>query len=520
MFCAAVAAVSVSCFRKEDFDLGNRASDPFHYDIAMPLVDARLTLENIIDTKGGLFVPDETGLLHLVYTTEPFVKKFIDNLTLGNHYVSVGEGGVPYRRLDTLLAFRSSDSAEVEVRNLPEGTEIKRLYLHSVRLSFSVTNHFKDPLDWKVRFPNIKEPSGAELSLQRRVESDRTEEITVDYPELCIEMEGSVPYVLREDEALVDMRGMTEDSALYYGGYSVQGSMSNLLFSKLEGYMGTEDFSFDGLLPVEGLGLERMKDMNFNAASINTELLLKGVSAPVRIAKSVVEMYNQAGVNEVEVFSPGYDVPYPPIDKVPLQEESFTTSDVKDMLVDRPTGISFVVKGALNPDGEYDGIQAFEQDAHMRMTLACDVPAWFSASGYTLCDTLAVSFANEDTEVNYLDLKTIFKNAFPMDFSVDLIFLRRDYSPALVLFENRFVESATVGPEPALHVATPTVVTFDDELNDEQVEAVRGAAYVVIRAEMNTYRKEDVKIYMPSENESFFNAKIGFRAKVAQSNLF
>lgn len=520
LFYVVLAAVSVSCIHPEDFDMDRLASDSMRYDIAMPLVDARLTIENIIDPKGGLFVPDETGLLHLVYTTEPFEKKLIEDLTLGNHYISIGEGGIPYRRLDTLLVFTSRDSMAIEIRNLPDGTEIKKLYLNSVRFSFTVTNRFMDPLDWKIRFPNVKEPSGAEISLQRRIESGHTEDITIDYPELYIEMEGSVPYVLRENEAQVDMRGMTQDSAQYWGGYSVEGSLGNMIFNKIEGYMEKVNFSFGGDLPIEGLGLDRMEDVGFNAATINTDFWLKGVSAPVRLAQSVLEVHNRAGIQGVEVFEPDYDLPYPAINKVPMQEETLTKTDVKDVLVDHPSRISFWMLGSLNPDNEKDQLQAFEQNSLIRMTLACDVPAWFSASNYTLYDTLAVSFTNKDTEVNYLEIKTIFKNAFPLDFNVDLIFLNHDYSPAFVLFEDRLVESAAVGPEPALHVTAPTVQNFYDELTDEQVEAIRGASYAVIRAKINTYQKGDVKIYMPSENESFFNAKIGFRSKVTQSNLY
>lgn len=520
MFCVVLAAVSVSCFHKEDFDMDRLASDSLRYDIAMPLVDVRLTIENIIDPKGGLFRPDENGLLHLVYTTEPFEKEIINGLAFGDHYINIGESGIPYRRLDTLLSFSSRDSVALKTYNLPDGTEIKKLYLKAVRLKFSITNRFMDPLDWKVRFPNVKEPSGAEISLQRRIESEHTEEILIDYPELYIEMEGSVPYVLREDEAQVDMRGMTQDSAFYRGSYSVEGSLSNMIFDKIEGYMGSVDFSFDGSLPIEGLGLERMEDVSAKVATINTDFLLKGVSAPVRVEESVVKIYNQVGVHNVEVFEPGYEVPYPPFDKVPLQEESFTKKDVTDVLLDRPTHISFSVQGTMNPDNTREQLQAFEQNSLIRMMLECDVSAWFSADNYTLYDTLAVSFTGEDTEIDYLNLKTIFKNAFPLDFNVDLIFLNRDYSPALVLFENRLVESAVVGPEPDLHVTTPTVQNFDDELTDEQVTAIRGSSYVVIRARVNSYKKGDVKIYMPSENEGFFNAKVGFRAKITQSNLY
>ncbi|MDE7102518.1 MAG: hypothetical protein K2O37_06945 [Bacteroidales bacterium] len=496
------------------------ASDSLRYDIAMPLVDARLTIENLIDPKGGLFLPDENGLLHLVYRTEPFKKTLIENLAFGDHYISIGESGIPYKRLDTLLSFTSRDSVAIKSYNLPAGTEIKKLYLKAVRLKFSITNRFMDPLDWKVRFPNVKEPSGAEISLQRRIESDHTEEIVIDYPDLYIEMEGNTPYVLREDGVQVDMRGMTQDSALYRGGYSVEGSLGNMIFDKLEGYMGSVGFAFDGALPIEGLGLERMEDVSAKVATVNTDLLLKGVSAPVRIKESAVRIYNREGVHTVEVFEPGYDVPYPSIDKVPLQEESLTKTDVTDVLLDLPTHISFAVEGAVNPDNERDQLQAFEQNSFVSMTLACDVPAWFSADSYTLYDTLAVSFTNEDTEVNYLEIKTIFKNAFPLDFSVDLIFLNRDRSPALVLFEDRMIESAIVGPEPDLHVTTPTVQNFYDELTDEQVALIRGASYAVIRAKVNSYQKGDVKIYMPSENEGFFNAKVGFRAKVTQSNLY
>ncbi|MDE5609208.1 MAG: hypothetical protein K2I66_02350, partial [Bacteroidales bacterium] len=514
LFYVVLAAVSVSCIHPEDFDMDRLASDSVRYDIAMPLVDARLTIENLIAPMGGLFVPDENGLLHLVYTTEAYEQNLIKNFTLGDHYIGIGESGVPYNRLDTLLVFTSRDSVAIETRNLPAGTEIKKLYLNSVRLSFTVANRFMDPLDLKIRFPNVKELSGAEISVQRRIEGGQTEDIVVDYPELYIEMEGSEPYVLRESEVQVDMRGMTQDSAQYWGGYSVQGTLGNMLFSRLEGYMGKVNFSFGGELPITGLGLERMKDVNLNAATINTDFLLNGVSAPVRLAKSVIEVHNQAGPQELEVFEPDYALPYPAIDKVPMQEETLTKTDVKDVLVDRPTHISFWMLGSLNPNDERDQLQAFEQNSFIRMSLACDVPAWFSADNYTLYDTVAISFADKDTEINYLEIKTIFKNAFPLDFNVDLIFLNRNYSPVLALFEDRLVESAAVGPEPALHVTTPTVQNFYDELTDEQVAAIRSASYAVIRAKVNSYQKGDVKIYMPSENEGFFNAKVGFRAKV------
>lgn len=522
LLCALCILAGFSCIDPDDFDSDRFADNGLSYDIAIPLAYNRLTIENLIDLKGGLFIPDDTGLLHIIYTTEPVTARLIGDIHIGNTApFGIDIPQTPYFCKDTVYTVPFTDTLELSLENLP-AEDIKSAYLSSVKISLSTANTFIFPAEIKLLLDNMKDAQGKAIAINRQSAAAINSDTSAILHDVKVEMqEGKAPYIALSGSATIKTKSMPGDTLLRYGAFKMNFQMSDMEFQRIDGHLNTVPFEIIGQLPIAGFGLERMTDLKFERADIIADLRVKGISAPIRLEKTSLLLNNHNEQTSLSLFPDNFDVPYPAIDQDSLVAESRKSTDINNLLIDRPSSVSYHLEGKMNPDLDHTSLQAIEKDGNISMKLTCDVPLQFSASRYALTDTINFSIddIDESTTFDFFEIKTILKNAFPLEMTLCLHFLDASRNELFTLFDDRILEGGRIGPAPGYHVEEAIVSTFENQLNADQLELAKKIKYVILNAVINTTDCQRVNVYMYNENESYLDVKIGTRFKITQKGL-
>lgn len=518
-----VTGIFVSCMRPEDFDMDMYADQGIDYDVAMPLTSTRLTIENLIDLKGGVFVPDDTNLLHIIYSMTPESAELLPDVTLGNTPAfGFSTSMLSYTCMkDTLFSVPFSDTVHFDMDGV--AASVKTLYLSSARMAMHNVNTFKFPMRVRMEFANIKDAQGRNIVYQMEVPANTDRDTVMMMENVKVEMDhADRPYVILSGLSTVNVKRVEGDSLWHTGMLYTNAGLQDMEFRRADGHLSKTSYSIMGKMPVEGLGLERMTDIRFNEAYLIADLKVEDISAPVRLTESKVLIRNVNGSSTaVSLFPENYDIAYPGIDDDPMVKESKESSTVTDLLIDRPNLVTYEVKGDVNPENDSMLLQAIQKGSKVSMGLTCDIPLYFSADNYALRDTMEISLDNldEDTELHYFDMKSILKNAFPLDVVFSLHFLDAEHRELFSLFHEDLVEGGKIGPAPGYHVVEPSVSRFEDVLDAAEMELARRMHYVVVDARFSTTDKVTAKFYVDGEKEGFVDVKVGVRIKIRQKGL-
>ena len=518
-----LAALFGSCLRQEDFNRDMFADSGIDYDIAIPLTDTKLTMENLIDLKGGLFVPDDTSLLHIVYAMEPVQKGLVKPVTLEQtspFVLSTAE--IPYRCLkDTLINIPFSDTIQFDLQGLD--ARVRTLHFTAAQMLMKAQNSFRFPMDLEMRLENVKTQDGQSVTYRYRTSASSQGDTVINMQDIRVEMpEMQTPYIVMTGTAKVTVLRVEGDSNFYTGSLYISSNLREMDFWRADGYFSSFSYEIDGQMSIAGLGLERMKNINFEEAHIITDLMVNGVSAPLRLTNTEFWIHNAEGSpTKIPLFPENYEVAVPAFNDDPLEKTSQESKEMVDMLIDRPEKITYQITGMLNPDNDTSQMQAIQKGGFLSVGLTCDVPLHFSADHYALCDTMEVSLddLDENTELRYFDVKSIVKNAFPLDVVFSLHFLDAGYNKLFSLFHDDLVAGGKIGPAPGLHVIEPTVVNFEDILDLGEMKLAKQMHYVAVEARISTTDQQKVKVYVDGEKEGFVNVKVGVRIKLKQKGL-
>ena len=518
-----MAAICGSCYRQEDFNRDMFADSGIEYDIAIPLTDTRLTMENLIDLQGGLFIPDDTNLLHIIYAMEPNKANLMEDIALGqvSPFVFTLSEIVYNCMKDTLISIPFVDTIYFNI----EGTdaEIKTLYFSEANVLMSNRNTFRFPMDVEMRFNNVESQSGEQIIYRSRCPEQGNKDTVLTLYDIKIQVDGAErPYIALSGTSKVNVLYVEGDNNSYKGSMYVSCNFREMDFRRADGYFSPTNHTIKGEMSMAGMGVERMTNIKFEQALIIADLEMNGVSAPVRFTSTNVQIQNMEGDHtNIPLFPENYDVAYPAITDNPLYKKSSQSTPIENMLIDRPYAVTYAVDALVNPDNDRTQLQAMEKDGNLTMALTCDIPLYFSADQYALLDTLVVSLdnLNENTELTYFDVKSIVKNAFPLNVVFSLHFLDANYKHLITLFHDDLIVGGRVGPAPDLHVEEPTLATFEDLLDVGEMALARQMRYVVVDARISSTDNQTVKVYVDGEKEGFVDVKVGIRIKVNQKGL-
>lgn len=521
---ALLATLTNSCMKPEDFDLGMLAESTVNYDIALPITQTRLTMENIIDLRGGLFVPDDTSLLHIIYSMQPMKAELLKTVNLGRvPPFSLSIPAMPYVCIkDTMVTLPFSDTMWFNMQGVD--AKVKTIHLSSVKLRMKSSNTFIFPLELEMNLNNLQNEAGQAIAFRQQTPGQNRKDTLLSLENMRLQMgESDKPFFVLNGSAKVNIRRQEGDTLIpRTGSFSLSAEFSEMKLDRVDAYLNKNAYHLEGEMPIAGFGLERMTHLGFNDARLIANIKVSGVSAPLRLAKSSVLVHNQKEPASVPLIPDNYDVPYPAIDADPMEKESKVAHSITDLLIDRPSKVSYAIDALLNPDEEQTQLHAIRTGAALAVGLAFDVPLCFSADRYALSDTMEFQMGDLDsnTTLTYLGLKFIVKNAFPIDINLSMHFLDADYNKLFSLFHDDSISGGKIGPAPGYHVVEPTVSRFDDELDVAETALVRKARYLALDIKLGTTDNQTVKIYVDGKKEGYVDVKVGARIKVKQKGLF
>lgn len=193
---------------------------------------------------------------------------------------------------------------------------------------------------------------------------------------------------------------------------------------------------------------------------------------------------------------------------------------IKKYLVDNSLAINFAAE--LQWGGRQEDTFFLRSNDGFGLDLMCDIPLYLYGSGYRLRDTVPFVFEDkqENAEFEFMEFKTILKNAIPVDFDLNLTFLDEKKSPLFRLFKNRYVEGGSISRTPAMNVVSPGVSRFEDRLHKPELERISGTKFVAIDAVFRTKDEELVKLYADDGgDEGYLEIRSGFRASLEVKDM-
>ena len=522
-----VSMISVSCFREEDFDLDMIAKEQdVNYDLAVPLFETRLTIANLLRIFGRdeNFPTASDGLVHLVYALDKPLRFdignriTIPNITLGSFDVS----GVPYWKHDTVLSVTQRDTIGFDIRGLQAGAAIDRLVLDSVNIALSGAYGLGMASTMDVAFINIRH-NGQPLTLHLNLEKGASLSYAQLYENVEIVFEGELrekPQIIYEVKFRADLNtAENEYPDVRTGHVQMRPLLNQLVYGRVEGYIGKFPVSFKGDLDVSPLQNLNVEDLSFYEGTIDVVSKLTGCSVPIFINASDLICHFASDYPEAEValYPENYTLPYPEPGASVLEQTNVQQVNIHELLAHKPKDFAYLIDATLN-GGENDDVShnVIERNSGLEMDIACDIPMHMSVSQFIVDEALPFSGIEQVDLIKRFFLKGIVTNAFPLEVYMHLDFLDASGN---VLFSPVAGDTIAGGRVADLHVVEPAIYRLDTELTSDEVAMLKDTKTIRVWANVSTYNKGEVKIYANSDTEGFMRIKLGARAMLRAGNI-
>ncbi|MEG1499079.1 MAG: hypothetical protein RSA02_04955 [Bacteroidales bacterium] len=520
------ASLSTACFRKEDFDMGMLAKEQdVSYDLAVPMMDTRLTIENLMDMDGGLFVPDQDGLVHLIYAQpNVFVYEVGKLITVPNLSVlSISTGNIPYCKVDSVIKIERRDTLFYPINGLPVDARIEEIILDTAFLNLEVNNTLGIPLEVAFQVDNMRDASRNPIKFQYTIPAKGRLMEHLLLKQISLMIQGGVedpPKIIVSTSIVAHLdQASNVFPNFQYGSVSAKASIQKMLYNSIKGYLGKYPLQVAGVVDVPGLANITIQRFKFYKADLRMITGLFGLSCPLRINNAtVMALFKGLASRSIPLMPKDYDVPYPLPTDVPMNKVSEIFTPIQDLLQNLPYQFRYNLQGSLNPEENGNITNVMQRNSKIAFDLICDVPLWLSAENYVLSDTIKFGPIKEVSMIHRFEIKALITNAFPIDAIVSLSFLNAKNQVLFNLLDLDTIAGGEVGPAPDLHVIKPHTSTIATVLDSLEVAQLAETSQIILKARLDSKNKKEVKIYT-NEQEGYIQAKMGARAKLQLGGL-
>ena len=295
--------------------------------------------------------------------------------------------------------------------------------------------------------------------------------------------------------------------------------LNQLVYGRVEGYIGKFPVSFKGDLDVSPLQNLNVEDLSFYEGTIDVVSKLTGCSVPIFINASDLICHFASDYPEAEValYPENYTLPYPEPGASVLEQTNVQQVNIHELLAHKPKDFAYLIDATLN-GGENDDVShnVIERNSGLEMDIACDIPMHMSVSQFIVDEALPFSGIEQVDLIKRFFLKGIVTNAFPLEVYMHLDFLDASGN---VLFSPVAGDTIAGGRVADLHVVEPAIYRLDTELTSDEVAMLKDTKTIRVWANVSTYNKGEVKIYANSDTEGFMRIKLGARAMLRAGNI-
>lgn len=477
----------------------------YQAEYAIPLVDSRLTIQDLVDglEENAEIYIDDDGLLHFKYQGDVITQ------TTQDLFASINESLpplIPVTGPRMALPFTS-----------PEGIEIDRIDLRGGQLIYYFDSKLNEKVDVQVTFPQVLrgvEPLRFRHSLPAYSGTGNPPAATnflapTSLAGYSIVADRDSIYIEYEAK---DVNGNRQTLNQFYV------RVQDLAFTYAEGYLGNQIYRGGrDTISIDFFDDWVRGDIYFEEPKI-TFNLENSFGIPTR---SIVNLFNVITVEgavlplESEYVAKGVDFPFPGPDEVgAVKRETFTftrdNSNIDVILGAGPVALDYDVDALTNPDSDRN-IRGFITDSsYYKVQVEVDLPLHGRASDFIALDTIDIDFS-EYEEVDYAEFKLVADNNLPLD--VDLQAYLLDSTgvvlDSLLESRQRVVGSAPVDDRGVVR-ETATTVTLAP-FTGGRFAAVRNARRLALSTGFSTIEdgKRSVRVLAEQDVRVRIGVKLG-----------
>jgi hypothetical protein len=495
--------------------------DDYTYDatFAIPLIDSRLSINDILDPEGiGAIETDDENLIWLVYKGRVF--------------------SIPAEEIFPFPDQIQSFSVEIDPSSKSE-IVVEQSFL----LLFSEDQYIEYILfrrgEFNVRIENTEQliADGYDISAQFEIFNSETENgdpvggtvtpnqnTSIDLMGSSIDLGNNANLFLVKFTITVTGNGNPANAPYNIDFFQ---SLENIKYQSIYGFIG--DITF----PVGNTDVEINIFNNANIADIFFEnpiieiITSSSIGTPMELTFN--EFYASNRDNETITIEnetiTGWSINMPES----LGETAVTTlelnrsnTNIDEIMTIRPTTIHYDVTGTTNPAKDQSP-NFINYDSNMSIDVEVNLPLFGRVDFFELQDTISNTLEDlpQDARIEWLELKIQIDNGFPLAASIDVFFLDENLQVFDRLFSEptplNVIESAPTDPLTNI-VTQPTSKESLIYLDENKIESMKNAERLLLNVQFNTYNQdtgESVKILDDYE----MGILIGVRVKL-KTELF
>jgi len=389
----------------------------YEADFAVPLVDTRFTMEDLIESveEASTIRIDEDGTIRLFYEGEVLTQSSEEL------FPPLDEAIPP-----VIPVVQPRLTIPLE---LPNETDIDRVDLKQGRLTYSFESRQPEPVSVTIRFPEFSR-SGQPLTLEHELPaySGNGPPPRVNIQDNPVDL-GSYSIIPSNDSLTFEYVATTPDGDVVTLSNFLLG-IQDLALSYAEGYLGTQRFEGGG----DEIEIDFFEDWIqgdiFFADPQVTFAVANSIGIPTRSDVEQFEVVTVTG-EVLELMSPlvetGLDFPFPEIDEVgQTKTTTFVfdkdNSNLEDILGASPISLNYQVDAISHPDQD-TSIRGFITDSSFyRVDVAVNLPLFGQARNFVARDTFDFDL-QEFEEVKDAEIKIVAENELPLDLEMQVFFV-------------------------------------------------------------------------------------------------
>ncbi|MEY4876063.1 MAG: hypothetical protein RL708_1212 [Bacteroidota bacterium] len=503
-FLLVVCIVAASCIKKDDFNFNKIKIDEWNSEWALPLINSKLTLKNLVQhaSTGNILSEDSTGLYSIHYDGKVFEASASDYIKIQDQNFSTDT--IPLSSPISVSNFNGSVSDTFSsFYNYTDtsGAQLKHLRLKSGNIKLKITSSFQQNLSAQIVFPTVK--NGATV----------------------LSVNAQVNYPSTSTTVNINLSGYTFDFTNnnttnnylpYKVYYTITGNgtqpinttdfvigaidLTNLQFAFVDGYLGQRNIP----IPLDTIAIEVFNN------TLSAQLFLEnpkihlnvknyfGISASGALSNAHGIVRNGSINNILGTFFSTSLVIAQPTVVGQMADNNYTmdknNSNIQNVFNPAPNKIVYQGNIQINPTGvAYN----FITDTSKIIVWAhAEIPAWFKIIDFTLQDTFNLTLPDNPDLLQSIQFKMNVENAFPLYTNVQIYFADSLHKTldSLVVPNQFILAEAPVDANGIVKGSTSKETTFDMD-NTRYRRINTKVKYAIIKGNLKTSSSHSVQIH-------------------------
>jgi len=493
-----IAAVSAGCIKKGDLSFKNIQVDNWQPDWALPIINSRLTLKNILPNNATIS-EDASGLYSLHYGSSLFYARASDFIVIPdqNYNMPATPLSIPQSIPSFSASITDSSSGHFTYTDT-SGAQLAHIAVKMGSISIHVASTFRQNVSVTMLFPTITQ-NGVPLQLTTPIAYPTTNaNLGAELAGYSIDLTNGnttknyIPYKIRFTVTGTGQPITSGDNV------AATVAMAGLKYSFIDGFIGHFNIPVSGDTIQVGV-FNNTLSANIYLRNPKINLTFKN-SMGMGVFADFDHIFGLTNSGtRVDLTLPSIAVAGPTAPGQYLSSSytlDSTNSSVQSMFNPAPNQVVYNGRIAVNPvtSTTYNFVT---DSSFLTLSADAELPAWFKIIDFSVQDTLPLTLATDTSILQKAQFKLLMDNALPLYGRVQLYFVDAGYHiiDSLVSSGGDIISEAPVDAEGKVTGHTQKVSTFVLEHNKYNAMAPL-VKYAFIRGNLKTSGiNKDIKIF-------------------------